>query len=671
VTATIDAVVARPVTVTAELLGPGPEPERVLSRLARRAGLGCLHGDWAGGGALVVCDPVLVVDGPHDPFAPLAVLPPVESGAEFDADANVVGGGWFGYVGYDGSARWAFHDHLLRYRTGQWWFESLRTPSRTAALSAQRELLAAALHDEVDVATFQLGPARLPSREQHLVAVERAIADIRAGDVYQVNICTRLTGEFHGHPLALFAASAARLRPGYGAYLAGADRVLVSMSPELFLRRRGRQLRTSPIKGTTARHADATADEASRQRLRDSAKDAAENVMIVDLMRNDLGRVSVTGSVRVPRLLDVVPHPGVWHLVSTVTAERRDDVDDATLLRAVFPPGSVTGAPKHRAVELIAEREAHARGAYTGVIGYLSPVAGLELNVAIRTFEVTGTRYELGVGGGITVDSVPVLEWRECLDKARPLLAAAGLEISELDDLTDAASPAPTAAQLGGGLLETVLVCSGRAVRLADHLARLDRSCRELYRAALPATLARQVVAGAATLADRPRAALRIVVSPQLDVTLHHAPLGPAPTGSDARIATRSSALWRHKWAERGELSAAESADVVPVFVDAGGGVLETSRGNLFVLSADGTLCTPALGDDVLPGVTRRAVLDRARDLGRPVRLGRVSLAELRAGASFWTSSLSGVVPLRSLDGAALPCDDAAIAALAPGPFVR
>ena len=186
----------------------------------------------------------------------------------------------------------------------------------------------------------------------------------------------------------------------------------------MFLRRVGEAVTSSPIKGTLPRTADPAA-------LRASVKDVAENIMIVDLVRNDLSRVAVTGSVTVSELLAVRPAPGVWHLVSTVSARVPIEVPMAALLDAAFPPASVTGTPKTRARELLIGWERQRRGVYCGTVGLASPVAGCELNVAIRTVEfgVDGSAV-LGVGGGITADSDPDREWDECLHKAAPIVGA-------------------------------------------------------------------------------------------------------------------------------------------------------------------------------------------------------------------------------------------------------
>ncbi|MET1005329.1 MAG: chorismate-binding protein, partial [Propionibacteriaceae bacterium] len=452
---------------------------------------------------------------------------------------------------------------------------------------------------------------------------------------------------------------------------------VASFSPELFLRVSGRRVTTSPIKGTAPRRPG----EESAPMLRASAKDAAENIMIVDLMRNDLSRVAAPGSVTVADLLGLEPHPGVWHLVSTVTAELRPEIDLADLLRATFPPGSVTGAPKHTAVQGIAALEGQIRGVYTGAIGFSSPLAGTELNVAIRTFEITGPTLELGVGGGITVDSVPVREWHECLQKAAPLVSAAGATLGS----GLALQPAVIADDLlTGGVFETVLALGPRVLRLAAHLARLDRSCRELYGVGVPDDLAARVqrvvieagrgeAAGPAAEDAPPdgvaiRRAVRILAHPGgggLDFRVTLRDLGSRLVSSALVAGRRSSGSWRHKWADRTELLAAErladpatTGSPLPYFVDAAGQVTESTRGNIFIRTQDGGWQTAPAEEDLLPGVTRREVLDLLADTGRPVRLTPFTPAALReAPAAFWTSSLSGAVTITAVDGRALGRD--------------
>ncbi|MDT4933815.1 MAG: para-aminobenzoate synthetase / 4-amino-4-deoxychorismate lyase [Pseudonocardiales bacterium] len=663
--ARLAALRCRPVSVP---LGEGPPPEQVVRTAAGADGLLCLVGSWAGGGALLASDPLLVLPADADPIAALAVQPRLTV-----EEPDVVGGGWFGWLGFDEPSRLAFYDHLLRYADGAWSFEALWSEQRDGLLHARRDELAALLELDAGRDAWQVGEFGGAERTRHLQAVERAVESIRAGDIYQANVCTRLTAPFGGSAVGLFAASVAAVAPAFGAYLDDGTRAVVSLSPELFLRRRGRDVVTAPIKGTWPRTRGEGPDA-----LRRSAKDAAENVMIVDLMRNDLGRVCEIGTVRAAALLEVQPHPGVWHLVSTVAGRLRGDVTDGELLAATFPPGSVTGAPKLRALDVIAELEAQPRGAYTGALGFASPSWGLELSVAIRSFEIATGRIELGVGGGVTADSVPMLEWRECLHKAAPLLGALGAAVS-----AEVATPdvPPTGAQLAGGLLETILAVGGVPLRLADHLARLDRSCRELYGAGLPDGVVARVRQAARASAPG-RVALRVVASPALELTVSAAPAPAARRPSSAYLVTGRSGLWRHKWGDRSYLAGVEAAGVeaagVPLFVAPDGAVLETSRGNVFLLAPDGTLTTPPLRDDLLPGVTRRALLDAARDAGRPTQLRPFDMAELVGSAVFWTSSLSGAVPIASVDGAPLPRRDdeiaelsAALVPLADHPFVR
>jgi para-aminobenzoate synthetase component 1 len=248
----------------------------------------------------------------------------------------------------------------------------------------------------------------------HRANVLDCLTAIETGEIYQACVCTQFTGAVSGQALDFFCDAVDRTAPARAAYLSGPWGAVASLSPELFLRRLGEIVASSPIKGTLPRTANPSA-------LRASVKDVAENIMIVDLVRNDLGRVATTGTVTVPELLAVRPAPGVWHLVSTVSARIPTQLPTPAVLDAAFPPASVTGTPKLRARQLLSEWERHSRGVYCGTIGLASPVAGCELNVAIRTveFDADGGAV-LGVGGGITADSQPAAEWEECLHKAAP-----------------------------------------------------------------------------------------------------------------------------------------------------------------------------------------------------------------------------------------------------------
>ena len=394
-------------------LGSPAEVLRAVAAGAQRAGLpppAALTGEWFGSRAVIA---------PTVRSTPVGERACWPAGAPLSSDFSTrsptdgtVGGGWIGYRAYpDGAgsripaAAGGWTDCVLRCDAdGVWWYESLSG-------ARMPDWLAAGIAVPVGA-----GPWRIrwtpPDAGVHRAGVLACLDAIAAGEVYQACICTQFTGAVSGAPLDFFADAVDATGPARAAYLAGDWGAVASLSPELFLRRRGKALCSSPIKGTLPLHSD-PAD------LRASVKDVAENIMIVDLVRNDLGRVAVTGSVAVPELLAVHAAPGVWHLVSTVCAHVPADLPMTDILEATFPPASVTGTPKIRARELLSEWEPRNRGVYCGAVGLASPVAGTELNVAIRTveFDAAGGAV-LGVGGGITADSDPDAEWQECLHKA-------------------------------------------------------------------------------------------------------------------------------------------------------------------------------------------------------------------------------------------------------------
>ncbi len=268
--------------------------------------------------------------------------------------------------------------------------------------------------------------ARLPTnftRATYEQAVERALEHIRAGDIYQVNLSQRFRVPLPAPPFLLFELLRELNPCRYGAYLSCGDHVVLSASPELFLRRSGLAVETRPIKGTRRRGRSAEEDRALRDALLRSPKDAAELSMVVDLERNDLGRVCRPGSVQVRDHRAVLELPTVLHTVSTVQGELRPGTSAETLLRATFPGGSITGCPKIRAIEIIDALEPTRRGAYTGAIGWLGAGGDMVLNVAIRTAICTAEELTFQVGGGIVADSDPAAEYQETLDKAAAFFA--------------------------------------------------------------------------------------------------------------------------------------------------------------------------------------------------------------------------------------------------------
>jgi para-aminobenzoate synthetase component 1 len=269
-------------------------------------------------------------------------------------------------------------------------------------------------------------------RKDYLRTIERALDYIAAGDIYQVNLSHRIECPFEGDPLALFQDVAVRNPAPFAAYIDAGDFQIVSASPERLVSIVGDRARSSPIKGTRPRGGTAEQDERLARELLSSPKDRAENVMIADLVRNDLGRVCEPGSIRAEPLCALESFATVHHLVTTVSGRLRPDADRIDLVRALFPGGSMTGAPKVRAMEIIDELEGEERGIYSGAIGYLSLDGGMDLNVVIRTLVCSRGTAHVRVGGAIVADSDPEREHAETLDKARALLEALNADLASL-----------------------------------------------------------------------------------------------------------------------------------------------------------------------------------------------------------------------------------------------
>ncbi|MGK2939988.1 MAG: bifunctional anthranilate synthase component I family protein/class IV aminotransferase [Solirubrobacteraceae bacterium] len=487
-----------------------------------------------------------------------------------------------------------------------------------------------------------------PGGAGHEDAVSAVIERIRAGEIFQANLCLRLAGRFDGSALEAWLALMQRAPAAYGAYLGWDGGAVLSASPELFLRRTGREVSTLPMKGTRARvQGD---DETAARELAAAPKDAAENVMIVDLMRNDLGRVCAYGSIEVDPP-GVEAHPGVWQLVRRVRGTLRDDIGDADLVRACFPPGSVVGAPKVQALKVIAAEEATARGAHCGAIGYASPHAGLELSVAIRTLEVAGEEIALGVGGGIVADSIAADEHRECLVKAAPVLAGLGLELPAPASAPAAASPpallttAVTRPDPARGIFETVLA-GGAPVALDAHLARMRRSALALRGTAPDLAVAGDEVRA---LAREGAAAARIIAVPDAaggwTVTVLARP-APAPLTVPVELVPVliPGGLGEHKWADRDVLNGPRPG-ASWLLCDRGGEVLEAAWANVWLREGD-TLVTPPADGRLLPGTRRAAILAHPASAGaRRAAVERVDLDRLHGADALLLSSALRIVP--------------------------
>lgn len=264
------------------------------------------------------------------------------------------------------------------------------------------------------------------TRQQYGEKFQRIQQYLRSGDCYQINLAQRFSADYQGDEWQAFQQLNASNRAPFSAFLRLPDNAVLSVSPERFLWLENQQIQTRPIKGTLPRLADAEQDAQQAQRLADSAKDRAENLMIVDLLRNDIGRVAEPGSVKVPELFVVEPFPAVHHLVSTITALLPERTPATELLRACFPGGSITGAPKVRAMEIIEELEPQRRNAYCGSIGYISACGTMDTNITIRTLFTESGRIYCSAGGGIVADSQEQAEYQETFDKVGRILPQLG-----------------------------------------------------------------------------------------------------------------------------------------------------------------------------------------------------------------------------------------------------
>jgi len=371
---------------------------------------------------------------------PLEALPP---------EAPPFLGGAVGYLSYDlgrlleslpalaendlalPDLQMAWYDVIFAFREGQGWLVSsgLPHPPETRerhALSRLEETLAWLEKEALPVEPFAAtGPWHSGlSRERYEEAIARIHAHIAAGDIYQANLSQRFEAPVAGDPADLYLRLREANPAPFGAFLRYPDFTLVSASPERFLELRQGRVETQPIKGTRPRGATPDEDQRLAEELLASRKDRAEHLMIVDLERNDLGRVCQIGSVRVPDRFRLEAHPTVWHLVSTVEGRLRDDMDAVDLIRASFPGGSITGAPKLRSMEILEGLEPTRRGPYTGSIGYWGLDGSLDLSIVIRTAIVKDGRAYVQVGGGIVADSDAASEYQETLDKAAALMRA-------------------------------------------------------------------------------------------------------------------------------------------------------------------------------------------------------------------------------------------------------
>jgi para-aminobenzoate synthetase component 1 len=329
-----------------------------------------------------------------------------------------------GYISYEGAFRFGWFPEINVIEENQ--------PS--AAWSARRQGLDGMAHGIPEV---NVGWQSNQTRAEFEKRVARAMEYIAAGDVYQVNLAQKFTTPFAGNAYRLFEHLLARSPAPGGAFLDFGDTRILSASPELFLRIRGRHIATKPIKGTRPRARDPLRDEQLAFELRNDPKELAELIMITDLERNDLGQICEYGSVTVTRLAQLERFPQVFHLVSTVEGHLRPEIGALDAVRACIPGGSISGAPKKRACEIIAELEPCPRGIYTGIIGYFDASGDATFSLAIRTMVQENAALHFSVGSGITAGSVPAREYEETLHKA------AGLKLA-LEAFTSESRPSST-----------------------------------------------------------------------------------------------------------------------------------------------------------------------------------------------------------------------------------
>ena len=469
--------------------------------------------------------------------------------------------------------------------------------------SCRRQLDADALSSFLhDACGDPLPPATLASLQpmlapaQHAAAVARIREYIAAGDCYQVNFTFPVTGSCVGDPLALYARLRAAQPVAHGGLIVTPDGYLLSFSPELFVARAGGVVTARPMKGTASRGDDAAADLLAAAQLQGSAKDRAENVMIVDLIRNDLGRIALPGSVTVTDLCTVEAYPSVFQMTSTVTA--RSDAPLAVVLGALFPCGSITGAPKIRAMQIIRELEPGLRGPYTGAFGWIGAGGDFSLSVAIRTLQIESDgRVRYGVGSGIVWDSEADSEYRECLLKAAFL----------------------TQADPGFRLIETLRLEDGRFPLREGHLDRLAASATCFAFVCERAGIAAQLMQLAAT---HPAGIFRVrlTLGHDGDVQLAATPLDVQCAALRTRLASerlQSTDVWlRHKTTVRARYDAelkrivADPALFDSIFLNERDEVCEGARSNVFIRRRAGeALLTPPLSSGLLPGVLRGSLL--------------------------------------------------------------
>ncbi len=439
---------------------------------------------------------------------------------------------------------------------------------------------------------LQLAPQS--SQTDYEIAISRIHTAIEQGETYQINHTFQLAGVWQGDPLQLYASLLKAQQPAFGACLDIGSHAIISASPELFFSVQDGRITTRPMKGTAPRGRFQAEDQALAEQLRQNAKEQAENLMIVDLLRNDLGQVAQTGTVQARALFELESYPTVHQMISTITARLKDGVSLLELFQALFPCGSVTGAPKRRSMELIAEIEGQPRGIYCGTIGYLAPDGEMAFSVAIRTLLLNHqtSRISMGVGSGITWDARPDAEYTECRHKAAFL------------------QPRPRPR-----LLESLLLEQGCYPRLEQHLDRLCWSASRLGYTCDRHKIRLALLEHGAGTTGQHKTRLLLAADGSLQIEsvplqplkqpLKLATAAPAVNPKDVLLYLKTDQRQRYEQA-RQEHPAADEV----LLCNNRKELTEGSFTNL-VLKLDGRMVTPPLSSGLLPGVLRQELLEQ------------------------------------------------------------
>lgn len=483
-------------------------------------------------------------------------------------------------------------------------------------------LLYFTVHDRVETSPIPLtyGEVDLPSKWREQTSAEdyeKAIAQIhhhlRQGDTYQVNYTVQLKQDLSANPFAIYNRMVVEQEAGYNAYVEHDEMAVISMSPELFFEQNDRELTTRPMKGTTQRGVTDQEDLAQASWLEQDPKNRSENMMIVDLLRNDMNRISEVGSEHVERLCQVEQYSTVWQMTSTIKSQLRPDVDLVEIFRSLFPCGSITGAPKIATMEIIKNLEPQPRGVYCGTIGLLLPNGRRIFNVAIRTIQLYKSQAIYGVGGGITWDSTWESEYREVHQKAAVLYRK----------------------QARFKLITTGKIGQKRLLFEDQHLKRLTKASRYFSFPFDPEELRQKIEEECQACDSHQDYRLRITISKSGEMELSRQILTPlSPSFCKAKLCLQEADLNQSftyfKTTHRPHLSLGEQEKI---YHNKSGELLETSIGNL-VLKINGKLYTPPTSLGILPGIYRQHLLDIGQVDEKVLTLADLNQAEAVYGCN-------------------------------------